>query len=235
MKKLMMFAAAMTIVGGAFAQCTPTQLDCALVYNVKLNLKTSMGKVAGGSLASLCSPTVTTVACIRYPNYSYVIDGYIAICECECDSLADNAEVFSWNTKLRSIDPISVWEFDTLHVIGNQTQAETTWGMTGTDEIIGDFSLTGAGFGKFKKSGVQYFTSFSGYAAGQLDQPVCLINDNCDPAGYWYCDDLTANGFDDSEEAPLFGTWAIKFNAAASKRYAIDAYLKVPSFYGFNF
>ena len=45
MKTLMLFAAALMVVGGAFAQCSdPVVSNCSLVYDFKASLKTTKGK-----------------------------------------------------------------------------------------------------------------------------------------------------------------------------------------------
>jgi hypothetical protein len=138
----------------------------------------------------------------------------------------------AWCTKLRSsVDLEFDWGY--AHVIGNKGQAEATWALAGEDSIIGEFWLVGAGFGTFKRTNPAFFFSFSGYAAGELDSPICLVlnpaaTQNCDPAGYWECDDLTTPPTE-GDGAPLFGSWAIKANAAASKVYVKGGGLKVPS------
>jgi hypothetical protein len=137
----------------------------------------------------------------------------------------------AWCTKLRSSVDLE-FDFDYVHVIGNRAQAETVWTLEGDDSVIGTFWLQGAGFGTFKRTNPAFFYSFSGYAAGELDEPICLVvnpaaTQTCDPAGYWECDDLTT--LVDGDSAPLFGSWAMKANAAASKVYVRGGGLKVPS------
>jgi len=119
MKKLMMFAAAMTIVGGAYAQCAdPVLENCMAVYNVKMNLKT----VAFKGKAQECDDAI----CVRYPKVGLVLDGYLILCSCDCDGLtdADNATIFLGNKKLQSVLINDTFAFDWLHVLGNGKQAE---------------------------------------------------------------------------------------------------------------
>lgn len=228
MKKLMMFAAAMTIVGGAYATCSPTPTSCALVYNVKLNLKTSMGKGTTGTSNSLCAPG-NPGACVRFPNFSYVVDGYLAYCDCDCDGIMSANDNVAWCTKLKSAVELDfTWNY--VHVIGNQAQAEALWALDGEDSILGDFWLIGAGFGTYRKVTPRVFGSFSGYAVGEMIDPICLVvatsaSTTCALAGYWDCIDLTTLLFSDTDDsAPLFGSWAMKLNAAASKSYEKSGY-----------
>jgi len=247
MKKLMMFAAAMTIVGGAFAQnCAPVQRTCALVYYVKMNLRTSMGKggVVGNN-ANVCAPGTAAIACVRVANYPYVINGIIYTCDCTCDSIGnalDNDGFVLWDPKWHTTVFIDSWTW-TSHVIGKKTSAEVYWTLNAIEDravsanIDNAFTLYGAGFGVYNG---HYYTGFSGYAAGTLMDPICQSvnisedDDGCARAGYWYCDDgalLSADTEDDDlEPAPLFGKWAIKLNAAASKRYLANATLPVPNY-----
>jgi len=234
MKKLMMFAAAMTIVGGAFAaDCAPETKPCALVYYVKMNLRTSMGKGGTTTSGSICEPGVTAIACVRFPNYPYVINGVIATCDCLCDSFL-SADACLWDPKFKTPVAIDEWTW-TIHVIGNKRTAEAYWDLAASDVAVGGaFELFGAGFGAFNG---KYYTAFSGYAAGTLDNPICQRtlgtgNDaiDCASAGYWDCveGNLVAPG--ELEPAPLFGTWAIRLNPTASKRYLKDGYLPIPSY-----
>jgi len=234
MKKLMMFAAAMTIVGGAFAQnvgggtCTPSG-TCASVWAVKMNLRTTMGRT-GKVAPNLCAPGASG-NCIRFPNYPYVINGLLFECDCACDAF-ENATLELWSPRFKQEITVNTWT-PVAHIIGNKKSAEIVWELEASDPTIGvtgDFELVGAGFGTYNG---KYYTSFSGYAAGVLVDPMCQAVDldanalGCDPAGYWLCDGT----FDVTEPAPLFGTWAIKYNAAASKVYDANGKLPYPNWW----
>jgi hypothetical protein len=120
-------------------------------------------------------------------------------------------------------DAAFTWEF--LHVLSRgQNRAEALWTFEATDSVIGDLELRGAGFGNYSRTavwGMGAFTSFSGMAVGTLAEPTCISATLCAPAAYWECDDLTTLLTDDP--AVMYGTWAMKLNAAASKKYAANA------------
>ena len=232
MKKLMMFAAAMTIVGGAFAQCViQPDVECAMVYNVKMNLRTVSGKtttVITGS-ASDCD-LGTEAGCVRYPNFPYAVQGYLVTtdCDCTCDAIS-SAEAFLWAPRLKST---LAGEFDwaILHVLGKQNTAEAAWEFEGIDSVLGPMTLAGAGFGSYSKTaayGVGAYSAFSGSVVGALEEPACIAD--CLFAAYWLCDDLGTALEDDA--GIIYGTWAMKLNASASKAYSKGARIPVPAWY----
>jgi len=225
MKKLMMFAATMTIVGGAFAQggCTdPEPIEKPVVYRVTMNLRTVMGKGRTTTVSSACQDDAVTASCIRFPLYPYPVHGYIVNCEWACDAITSE-EVYLWNPKLRStlLEPTFAWTF--LHVLGRQggANAEALWDFTGVDSVIDDgagdngvVALRGAGFGVYNYN-LGLYTSFRGMAVGTLSFPKCLsTGENCTVASYWLCTDLTQ---DDEDPSVMFGTWAMRLDVAASK------------------
>ncbi|MCL1921157.1 MAG: hypothetical protein FWG50_08800 [Kiritimatiellaeota bacterium] len=246
MKKLMMFAAAMTIVGGAYAAPTngdgsdgcSLSLDCegALVYNVKMNLRTVSGKAGKTSHAISACEIGTDVTCIRYPNFPYQVLGYLVACDCACDAIAD-AEAVLWSPRLKST-LLGEFDWELLHVLGTKKQAEAFWTFEGTDNYLGPMELVGAGFGSYSASFSKFFgrpyLGFSGYVVGQLAEPVCLgvaaVEDGCEPAFYWFCEDMV---LDNTEPSIIYGSWAMKLNTAASKKYwngVVD--IPTPSYYG---
>ena len=236
MKKLMMFAAAMTIVGGAFAQCAVVEPGhCAMVWSVKMNLRTVTGKASSTTTVNSQDCTVDEAAlCIRYPNFAYAVQGYLVTedCECTCDALND-ATAYLWATRLKSELVVTSWDWS-LHVLGKQNTAEASWVLEGTDDLIGDMTLAGAGFGTFKKTNIfgsdvtGTFTALAGTVVGTLDEPTCV--DACSPAAYWFCEDLSTT--DDSEPGVIFGTWNVKFSLAGSKAVANGKGLPTPKWYG---
>jgi len=217
MKKLMMFAAAMTIVSGAYAQCSdpdidPTFLSCITTYNVKMNLRTVSGKAFKSDTivdTGLCSDdlSVSVSGCIRVPKVPLVLDGYLIVCGCDCDALrqADTCWLFLGSKKLQSVlvtteDSDASFAFDWIHQIGaNGKSAETSWSLlTGVAEEDGEIydgdyrSLIGrlslVGTG-FGTYNMKHdlFTSFSGGTVGWLFEPRCLLKKDCVPAGYFDC------------------------------------------------
>jgi len=219
MKKLMMFAAAMTIVGGAYAQCSDPEIilgNCMMTYNVKMNLRTVSGKAfAGATIKDPCGETEEIAGtCIRYPKVGLVLEGYLFLCVCDCEALgeATECELFLGNKKLRSMLSISEFGFDWIHILGNGKQAEASWGLLTDGDFtdqIGPLALQGTGFGAFNKKN-QVFTSFSGGTTGWLLEPRCLSS--CDNASYWLCDGL----LDEEEPSVIYGTWAMKLNTKLS-------------------
>jgi len=211
MKKLMMFAAAMTIVGGAYAQCSdPVLENCMAVYNVKMNLKTVGFKT--GKLNS-CDDAM----CVRWPKVGLVLEGYMVLCSCDCDGLtdADNATLFLGNKKLQSVLLNDTFAFDFLHVLGNGKQAEASWTyLSDTDyrEIIGPMQLQGTGFGTFSPKYSTY-TAFSGGVTGHLLNPRCTADcADFENSFYWLCDGTE----DDSDASVIYGTWGMKVNTKAT-------------------
>ena len=216
MKKLMMFAAAMTIVGGAFAECEIPEITgtCALVYNVKMNLRTVYGKASSGQIANAATCEVDEfTACIRYPNLKYSVQGYLFTCDCECDAITEANSVLG-GVNIKSALWVDEWEWELLHVLGNQTKAEAYWTLTGADSKMGPLTLTGAGFGSYSKKS-SLFTSFSGTVVGQLLEPKCVAA--CEDAYYFWCGTLEE---DNTEASIIYGTWGMKLNSSYSKAYA---------------
>jgi|GEM_PF-2019769 len=218
MKKLMMFAAAMTIVGGAYAQCSdpdPIDRDCMLTYNVKMNLRTVTGKgattVVGGSA---CTDGDIVSGCIRYPRVGLVLEGYLFVCGCECDDLVEAECLLLGNKKLRTTLTDVDFAFDFIHILGNGKSAEASWALEADGDfegLIGPLSLAGTGFGTFNpKRGV--FTSFSGATVGYLEEPICIAFNDCVPAFYWLCD----GELDDADPSIIYGTWGMKLNTRLS-------------------
>jgi len=224
MKKLMMFAAAMTIVGGAYAQCSDPDVidtDCLLTYNVKMNLRTVTGKAVKGTISQdLCSDGVAVAGCVRIPKVGLGLQGYLFVCDCGCEALGDSDDtlLFLGNSKLKTTLFTDEFEFDWMHILGNGKSSETSWTLT-TDgdyrDVIGPMSLWGTGFGTVGvKQGVTVFTGFSGGVVGFLAEPRCLAAgaNNCEIAGYWLCDGELE--FDDP--SVIYGTWAMKLNPKLS-------------------
>lgn len=217
MKKLLMFAAAMTIVGGAYAECSdpdPVDSNCVAVYNVKMNLKTTTGKAYSSKTynASDCSE-LEVGGCVRFPKAGLVLEGYLIICDCTCAGMeeADEDTLFIGNKKLQSVIIPDSFGFDFLHILGNGKSAETSWKLEGADYTgqIGPLALTGAGFGTYSTK-YNVYSSFSGAAVGTLAEPVCL--GECEAAGYWLCD----GSFETTDPSVLFGTWGMKLNTKYS-------------------
>jgi len=225
MKKLMMFAAAMTIVGGAFAQCGDPEIpevNCALVYDVKASVKTTVGdSKAGYTVASNCgdSTNIAAATCFRKIGKK-TLQGFLFTCDCECDAI-ESADMYLWNKKEKVFESGSMsWDF--INIIGKkQKDVEGSWKITldGTGSL-GAGTIYGAGFGKWD-SKKEIVKSLSGNFAGYLEAPECDDELSCDAAAAYVCTDLLTP--DSSLDTAAFGTWSIKYSSSKSKKLAADA------------
>lgn len=102
------------------------------------------------------------------------------------------------------------------------------------------FKLDAAGFGKYSPS-AEIFTSFSGNVVGTVskvyypkavntgtaEKPVWI----CPDAGYWLCttDNVCGNEVK-ADSSVAYGTFAIKYNASASKKMAAGTKLSIPDY-----
>ena len=210
MKKLMMFAAAMTIVGSAFAQCEIEDPNCALVYNFKANVKTTVGKAMKD-----CDDI-----CYRHKG-SKSVKGYMYVCSCECEEfLAGSLLWFVWkkgkvSEEFESDGPVA-WEI--LNLIGKKsTDAEGFWTATAIGDSGSEVTMWAAGFGKIDRR-AGYLRSMSGNIVGKATPPLCVVPCEADvPAvAYPACDWVPA----DDVQTVFFGTWSISYNRKMSQRYA---------------
>lgn len=223
MKKLMMFAAAMTIVGGAFAECEDPVIEqgyCAMAWDVKISVKsTAPEALKGYTITNPCEdPEDIDPGCYRkIGKYSY--QGLLYTCECGCDEIED-ALFYLWEKKAKRYlvyDGALVWDF--RNVVGKkQKDAE---GFFTFDAIIPDageeraVSFTAAGFGKWD-SKYNRLKSLSGQIVGQGAPPNCS-GQVCEPAAAFLCIDLT-NGDADLPTA-FAGTFSIKYSSSKSKAF----------------
>lgn len=240
MKKLMIAALAACAMG-VFAEndCAPVTVEPTLVYKFKSTVYTpkGVGKVTPAVAGSVCNPDDTGSAAssnvVRAKDKTKFA-GWIYDCTATCSTVADGSIVV-WDSKRKAQLNSAAMEKTLLHVIGTkQTQAEWAFKLTGTATYnFGDaaYDLTYAGFGKFKKG---MYKSFSGNFAGTVDAVTYVKGfspatvDDCTPAGYWLCDDLAALATD--EAAVAYGCWSVKYSKSASKKFAKNSYLKIPSY-----
>ncbi len=228
MKKLMMFAAAMTIVGGAFAQCADIPVvtnNCALVYDVKLSVKTTVPKAIAGSTINVPCADEETVAevCYRTPG-SLTLKGYLQACACDCESFLA-ATLTLWDTHAKAYVTVDSFAWDFLNVIGKKnTEAEGAWTM----EIAGG-TLYGAGFGKWDgKATPARLSSMSGNFAGSVSAPQCDSEITCDAAIAYPCGNFDQGS--STLETAAYGTWSIKYNKSLSKKEAAGEELPFPNY-----
>lgn len=234
MKKLMVIAAAMTIACGVYAAgCTPDELDCSMVYKVKMSLKAGRPKTQKGKCDTVCYRTPTKVT----------VEGYAVLCDyCDCEAFQEGLSWTLWSKKEKAMymDGEGV-EWDFLNVIGKKA-----------DEVEGAFTIdtyafTGyaAGFGKLDK---KYCTpkSMSGEIAGFGGVPGCSTGDACNPSSdncTWayacadYCagDYDTAEGIDSELPTAYTGKWSLKYSSSDSKKYTASKWNpKIPDFSDFG-
>lgn len=235
MKKLMIAVAVAAIGAGAFADnCTPT--PGVLVYQLSMTVKTTKGVIAkAGSAGNVCTPgggQGQAAACtILRAKDTTKFSGWIYDCQDVCN-LIEAGTVVAWDSKRKVQLNNAAFTTTFLNVMGTKKKdAEWAWTFAGEADYSANgfgtqaYALTGAGYGKF--DGKKY-TSFSGNFAGTTGASFALNSKTCcDPSQVWKCDALTA--LVDSDTV-AFGTWAVKYNASASKKYKNDGTLKVPNY-----
>ncbi len=226
MKKLMMFAAAMTIVGGAFAQCgeEPTAA-CALVYDVKISLKTTVGKEKAGSDVP-CGEDIGAI-CYRVKG-SVAWKGFLSSCDCSCDGF-QAAELWLFNDKAQEIVAAGeTLDWVVFNYFGKKnTDVEGFWQLEGETA-----SLYAAGFGTSDKDGL--LKSMNGNIVATLPAPECVLGDVCGAAVAYPCgmDNSVTNGLIDlTPDTVGYGTWSVKYNKSASQKSADNGYLPWPKWY----
>lgn len=255
MKKLMIAALGLAVanVWAVNGDCGPKDeaetKNCAAVYAFKANVKTTKGLVLGEGAGSLCGKG-DSCEVIRVKD-STKWQGWIYDC-CRCD-VVDGGDVVLWDSKRKGQIEEATITTSFLNVIGKkQSDAEWMFTLTGTvnnldneDDNLNQAitAATFAGFGKYsEKKG--YYTSFSGNFAGSMAAPFDLAaakkastseNCACDPSKVWKCADLDEL-FDDVVDTVAYGTWTVKYNASASKKYLNKGVngLKVPDYVGFE-
>ena len=207
MKKLMMFAAAMTIVGGAYAQCGlpggQDECNTALVYDFKVSVKTTAGKNYSGKCDDVCYRSKSSKS----------MKGYLYVCGCTCEEFMEDSTLYLYDKKADQVfEGMPEWEI--FNKIGKKNLE--TEGLFGFEDDYGEFVFTAAGFGKVnKKDGV--LKTMSGSLVGSMEAPLCEVA--CDigdtavayPACDWY---------EDGDVPTIaFGTWSLKHNKKLSQKY----------------
>ena len=223
MKKLMMFAAAMTIVGGAFADCGDTVVvtnNCSLVYDVKISAKTTVGKFLAGSVISgSCGDASTNEAVCYRVIGSVSLKGFYTACDCDCATSFMQPDVTLWNPKAKVYVSVTSWDWDVLNVIGKKnTEVEGAFKLT-----LSDAELYGAGFGKWDSKNARV-TSISGNIVGTGAAPECETG-NCDAAIAYPCGEAEYSSKFDTVAS---GTWSLKYNKSLSKKLADEGDTALP-------
>ena len=234
MKKLMIAAAVAAIAGGAFASACepecPIIKEVARVYQVQFNIYTTSGHVLAksGIGATQCAPGDDACIVMRGKDKT-VFRGYVYVCEDLCE-LSGYAAAFADVRRYRLVqDSEFTWDF--CNVIGkNSTDAECAWTFGGTvvydEEREQEYSLRGAGYGKYVHSTEGFFDNLGGYFAGtasaSYDLKTKLTAANaeciCKPSQVLFCNAVDGISFEDSDTV-AFGAWKMKFNANVTKAY----------------
>jgi len=229
MKKLMMLAAAVTIVGGAYAQSCSDCNDCgcSLVYDFKATLKTG----AARALKDACSPQ-----CLRTCTKINLVGYFFDCTNCTCEAFKEMTFT-AVNKKSRTyyFDGVTP-EWTLLNQMGRRnTEIEALWTASGdlfggtdcsSEDLERSIELTFAGCGKVKRSsncGVDgIITGISGMVVGSGTGPSCpgscsSCGDTEEPSFsmvYPLCDTEPAEEID----TVYYGTWAMRYNAKKSKK-----------------
>ena len=243
MKKLIIAAAAVAMVGGVYAAsgCNPKvnpQADTAWVYNWKFVGKTTDGvlKTTDGIAAGcLVGAIAGKMEAIRVPA-SLKIQGYTVKCNPTCLDVEEAAFVGNsknegeafWITKPTkgcfANAPAGV-SFKFGNVIGRSAgKYELVGEFKGLESFNGErYELIFAGQGAYNKDKGRV-TSVSGNFAGVMVVPHYHVYvkelHGCPEATVWDCAGYDFLNIDDHKETAAFGKWSMKYNATASKNFA---------------
>ena len=212
MKKLMMFAAAMTIVGGAYAaacgDCTD-DCSCSLIYDFKASLQTTVAK----DLKADCGDALCYRQC-RKVQWK----GYLVFCgACDCESFkAATLIVLDKKSKEVIFDGSTAPTWDILNLVGkgqdmNKNQVEALFDMPA--DAVSGIEARFAGCGKAADLVVQ---SINGNVVGKGPGPSCEAS--CADAVAAFAIPLCGTDIDDTVNAIYHGTWSIKLNKNLSKK-----------------
>ena len=213
MKKLMFSAAAAAMAGAVYAD--------AQVWEMALNVKTTEAKI--GTVKAACE------ACDGATSYRKQASVKIAglFWGCTCDEMVGltgpvsaNEGVFFWNATKKAAfydqdagDYAAIdFAWDILNRIGPKaSDCEGVW-----DLAIGDFVLRGAGFGTVKGcDDATYVNSMKGNFAGTY-----IAGNGCKR-----CEEATGSAWalcdcsDPDDRTAAYGTWTLKFNSSATKKF----------------
>jgi len=205
-------AAALVAAASSYAQCEPGTPPvvgpCAQVYNVTITLKTTAAKSGKLDIGTECAPGSTSLCYRVISSKSY--KGYYWNCECGCEEFRSNV-IDLYDTKTKEI------------VISNSTIAWdqlTRFGKKNADiEAAGDIDedIFIMGFGTYDTKNGRV-SSISGNVQAFLKAPQCTVN--CAPGTTALAYDLCTL-YPISEGTIGYGTFSLKYNAAASKKLAV--------------
>lgn len=222
MKKLMIVAAAVALVGGAFASCDVNPVakkNAAEAWQWKFTGKTTYGKVKGTTYQKSACATGETCA-YRQPT-SLKIQGFTGTCDpiCGgddfCAAVVEADEIF-WQTKPAKVSLAGGVSTEFGHIIGKSKKQYEAFGVAEFTDVVNsiDYVLTYAGLGKYDiKNG--YVKSVKGNFAGVLS--TSYNYKVCNTAGYWDC--ATEQLICDAPTV-AFGKWSAKYSKKNAKRLA---------------
>ena len=211
MKKLMMFAAAMTIVAGAYASdCGDCDDDCScsLVYEFKASLKTTISKAVTGDCDSSCYRKCGSAK----------LKGYLYVCDiCGCEGFAamkfvaqeTKSDDFVFGNSVDGGVDIS-WKI--LNLIGkSDTDVEAYWSVEDSSSL---WSFVAAGCGKYDEKN-ERIKSISGDLVAMGPIPGCEISceDDVASSATLLCEDMAT----DTENTIAYGSWSIKYHKKYSE------------------
>lgn len=221
MKKLVIAAAAVAMIGGAFAACQE-DTDCVFAFRLKLSGKSTVAFATKGN-ASACIEG----ACYRKAA-SFKVDGYLygtttataadpdQCIDASCGCFDDQTELnqLLWNTKSKKeFEGDFAWtQLNLIGKDGKKLEAVAT---------LGDLTLAGFGSYDVKKGAIK---SISGNFAGQVPAPQCetCVTVDCETT----CEGTNSIVFDlcSLEEnatvvtTAAYGKWTLKPNKSAVKK-----------------
>ena len=232
MKKLMLIAAmAASFVGPMFAACSTCAKHAengAAVYEYRFSGKTTIGKTVNG-------------VCVRTPA-TLCIKGWIAKCTNDCETSIGTATdtgicYYSFWQECPYKAPIAaqiVWDSEFPHVMGSKnSDSEGYMTFSGDikngDDVLQSFEAVCSALGKFnKKAGV--YNSFSGTFTGLATASLCGCY-SCGPSKSVVCTCSDLETMLEDQKTVFYGTWSMKYNAAASKAFYNNGKLpKTPSY-----
>ena len=252
MKKVMIAAAVAVMIGAASAStCVDggsNPVGCTvqtLVYAWQFKGKTGTGVIVnatketkeGGSSCVDGSVTPGTAEVIRIPG-SLALVGYSYLCDAECYTVQTGlmnptkAQFYSVKPLKSLIAPYRGQNFiqtiDVANVIG---KSKSQYELAGTASFVfpstdigQTYDLRFAGFGSYDKKNQRPSSVCGSFAGTQTvpRYPKAYNGTRCPGAGYWDCCTLLYVVGSEGSPSVAYGTWSMKYNAAASKKVSAN-------------
>ena len=236
-------SAASTCVDGS----TP-DAGCAiqtLVYAWQFKGKTGTGVIVnatketkdGGSSCVDGTVTPGTAEVIRIPG-SLALVGYSYLCDAECYTVQTGlmnptkAQFYAVKPLKSLIAPYRGQNFiqtiDVANVIG---KSKSQYELAGTASFVfpstdigQTYDLRFAGFGSYDKKNQRPSSVCGSFAGTQTvpRYPKAYNGVRCPGAGYWDCCSLLYVVGSEGSPSVAYGTWSMKYNAAASKKVSAN-------------